>query len=201
VGGWDKNASDVPRETLIKIIVDISIDSSIIYIYQELTWWSKNSMNHKIKNFFTFGVYDRLVKAECEVINLKSKLSDLDIQSTVEDIIRNDGIVDDEIRNNFSPSDYDLVTTDDYDFDSFVTDDDVVDESRVERIIQNYLEDYHDAAEMDTAIKEGIKEHQGELVESMVKKVCKDMLVDWCQRTIIAAHKKQEETDSSSDNS
>jgi hypothetical protein len=54
---------------------------------------------------------------------------------------------------------------------------------------------------MDTAIKEGIKEHQGELVESMVKKVCKDMLVDWCQRTIIAAHKKQEETDSSSDNS
>jgi len=41
VGGWDKNASDVPRETLIKIIIDISIDKSNIYIYQELTWWSK----------------------------------------------------------------------------------------------------------------------------------------------------------------
>lgn len=147
-------------------------------------------MNHKIKNFFTFGVYDRLVKAECEVINLKSKLSDLDIQSTVEDIIRNDGIVDDEIRNNFSPSDYDLVTTDDYDFDDFSTDDD----------LERKLEDYYDADEVNDIIIKEVKESQGELVESMVKKVCTEMLVDWCERTAKAAN-KQEETDSSSDNS
>jgi hypothetical protein len=195
VGGWDKNASDVPRETLIKIIIDISINSSIIYIYQELTWWSKNIMNfkYKIKNFFTFGLMKRLDEAECKIINLRETVSGMDIQSTVEDIIRNDGIIEDEIRNNFRPDDYDLVTTNDYDFDSFVDTD-------VEDTIRDYLADYHDAASMDTAIKEGIEEHQGELVKSMVKKVCTEMLVDWCERTAKAAD-KQEETDSSSDNS
>ena len=151
------------------------------------------NFKYKIKNFFTFGLMKRLDEAECKIINLREKVSGMDIQSTVEDIIRNDGIIEDEIRNNFNPSDYDLVTTDDYDFDSFVDTD-------VEDTIRDYLVDYHDAAEMDTAIKEGIKEHQGELVESMVKKVCTEMLVDWCERTAKAAN-KQEETDSSSDNS
>jgi hypothetical protein len=152
-------------------------------------------MNHKIKNFFTFGVYDRLVKAECEVIKLREAVSNINVSDAVYDEINNQDIL---TANNFSPSDYDLVSSDDYDFDSFVDTD-------VEDTIRDYLADYHDAAEMDTAIKEGIKEHQGELVESMVKKVCKDMLIDWCQRTAEAAKwyspSKQEETDSSSDNS
>jgi hypothetical protein len=159
-------------------------------------------MKNTIKNFLTFGLYNRVCEAEKQsqsyYSELKRSIEKIDVDQAIDAAIDNASILTD---NNFSPSDYDLVSSDDYDFDSFVTDDDVVDESRVERIIQNYLEDYHDAEEMDTAIKEGIEEHQGELVESMVKKVCKDMLVDWCQRTIIAAHKKQEETDSSSDNS
>ena len=192
MGGWDKNASDVPRETLIKIIIDISIDKSNIYIYQELTWWSKNIMNfkYKIKNFFTFGLMKRLDEAECKIINLRESVSGIDVDSQVEDEINRRNILTED---NFSPSDYDLVSSDDYDFDSFVDTD-------VEDTIRDYLADYHDAASMDTAIKEGIEEHQGELVKSMVKKVCTEMLVDWCERTAKAAN-KQEETDSSSDNS
>ena len=163
-------------------------------------------MKNTIKNFLTFGLYNRVCEAEKQsqsyYSELKRSIEKIDVDQAIDAAIDNASILTD---NNFSPSDYDLVSSDDYDFDSFVTDDDVVDESRVERIIQNYLEDYHDAEEMDTAIKEGIKEHQGELVESMVKKVCKDMLIDWCQRTAEAAKwyspSKQAETDSSSDNS
>ncbi len=141
-------------------------------------------MNHKIKNFLTFGLYDRLVKAECEVINLKSKISDLDIQSTVEDIIRNDGIVDDEIRNNFSPSDYDLVTTDDYDFDTFMNDDEVA------RVVENEMEDYREKIDQD--IRDNISEMQGRFIKDTVKEICTEMLVDWCTRTAEAANKNKE---------
>jgi hypothetical protein len=144
----------------------------------------KNKMNHKIKNFLTFGLYDRLVKAECEVINLKSKISDLDIQSTVEDIIRNDGIVDDEIRNNFSPSDYDLVTTDDYDFDTFMNDDEVA------RVVENEMEDYREKIDQD--IRDNISEMQGRFIKDTVKEICTEMLVDWCTRTAEAANKNKE---------
>ncbi len=141
-------------------------------------------MNHKIKNFLTFGLYDRLFKAECEVINLKSKISDLDIQSTVEDIIRNDGIVDDEIRNNFSPSDYDLVTTDDYDFDTFMNDDEVA------RVVENEMEDYREKIDQD--IRDNISEMQGRFIKDTVKEICTEMLVDWCTRTAEAANKNKE---------
>ena len=155
------------------------------------------NFKYKIKNFFTFGLMKRLDEAECKIINLREKVSGMDVESEVEEIINRDDIL---TAHNFSPSDYDLVSSDDYDFDSFVTDDDVVDESRVERIVQNYLEDYHDAEEMDTAIKEGIEDAQIDHIKNMVKIVCTEMLVDWCKRTA-EAEDKQEETDSSSDNS
>jgi hypothetical protein len=153
-------------------------------------------LTYKIKNFFTFGLMKRLDEAECKIINLREAVSDLDIDSQVEDEINRRNILTED---NFSPSDYDLVSSDDYDFDSFITEDDSVGEQDVEKIVRDYLEDYHDAQEMDEAIKENIKDAQGELIESMVKKVCTEMLVDWCQRTAEAADKQQEETDSSSE--
>jgi hypothetical protein len=153
-------------------------------------------LTYKIKNFFTFGLMKRLDEAECKIINLREAVSDLDIDSQVEDEINRRNILTED---NFSPSDYDLVSSDDYDFDSFITEDDAVDEQDVEKIVRDYLEDYHDAQEMDEAIKEAIEDAQGELIESMVKKVCTEMLVDWCQRTAEAADKQQEETDSSSE--
>lgn len=163
-------------------------------------------MKNTIKNFLTFGLYNRVCEAEKQsqsyYSELKRSIDNIDISVAVEEEINNQDIL---TGHNFSPSDYDLVSSDDYDFDSFVTDDDVVDESRVERIIQNYLEDYHDAEEMDKAIRDSIGEMQGRFIEETVKKVCKDMLIDWCQRTAEAAKwyspSKQEETDSSSDNS
>lgn len=151
-------------------------------------------MNHKIKNFFTFGVYDRLVKAECEVINLKESIASIDVDSQVEDEINRRNVLTED---NFSPSDYDLVSSDDYDFDYFMN------ESDVRNDIDNALDDYHESRvkeEMDRAIKKGIEESQGAFLEVMVKKVCIEMLIDWCERTAKAAN-KQEETDSSSDNS
>ena len=154
-------------------------------------------LTYKIKNFFTFGLMKRLDEAECKIINLRETVSDLDIDSQVEEEINRRNVLTED---NFSPSDYDLVSSDDYDFDSFITEDDSVGEQDVEKIVRDYLEDYHDAQEMDEAIKEAIEDAQGELIESMVKKVCTEMLVDWCQRTAEAAN-KQEETDSSSDNS
>ena len=154
-------------------------------------------LTYKIKNFFTFGLMKRLDEAECKIINLRETVSDLDIDSQVEEEINRRNVLTED---NFSPSDYDLVSSDDYDFDSFITEDDSVGEEDVEKIVRDYLEDYHNAQEMDEAIKEAIEDAQGELIESMVKKVCTEMLVDWCQRTAEAAD-KQEETDSSSDNS
>lgn len=151
-------------------------------------------MKNTIKNFLTFGLYNRVCEAEKQsqsyYSELKRSIDNIDISVAVEEEINNQDIL---TSHNFSPSDYDLVSSDDYDFDSFVDTD-------VEDTIRDYLADYHDAADMDKAIKEGIKEHQGELVKSMVKKVCTEMLIDWCKRTAEAAD-KQEETDSSSDNS
>ena len=153
-------------------------------------------LTYKIKNFFTFGLMKRLDEAECKIINLRETVTDLDIDSQVEEEINRRNVLTED---NFSPSDYDLVSSDDYDFDSFITEDDSVGEEDVEKIVRDYLEDYHDAQEMDEAIKEAIEDAQGELIESMVKKVCTEMLVDWCQRTAEAADKQQEETDSSSE--
>lgn len=144
-------------------------------------------MNHKIKNFLTFGMYDRLVQAECQVIKLKEAISKIDVDQAIDAAIDNASILTD---NNFSPSDYDLVSSNDYDFDDFSTSDD----------LERKLEDYYNADEVNDIIVSEVKESQNELVESMVKKVCTDMLVDWCKRTAEAAN-KQEETDSSSHNS
>jgi len=155
------------------------------------------NFKYKIKNFFTFGLMKRLDEAECKIINLREKVSGMDVESEVEEIINRDGIL---TESNFSPSDYDLVSSDDYDFDSFITEDDSVGEQDVEKIVRDYLEDYHDAEEMDEAIKEGIEDAQGVILEVKVKKVCTEMLIDWCKRTAEAAN-KQEKTDSSSDNS
>ena len=134
-------------------------------------------MNHKIKNFLTFGLYDRLVKAECDVINLKSKLSSID--STILEEIDGRGVLTED---SFSPSDYDLVTNQDYDFDSFVDEYDV----------NKKFEDYYTASEMDEAIRDSIGEMQGRFIKDTVKEICTEMLVDWCTRTAEAANKNKE---------
>ena len=139
----------------------------------------------------------RLDEAECKIINLREKVSDMDVESEVEEIINRESIL---TEGNFDPSDYDLVSSNDYDFDSFITEDDSVGEQDVEKIVKEYLEDYHDAKEMDEAIKEAIEDAQIDHIKNMVKIVCTEMLIDWCKRTA-EAEDKQEETDSSSDNS
>tara|TARA_R100001082_G_scaffold71196_2_gene40585 strand:+ start:84 stop:554 length:471 start_codon:yes stop_codon:yes gene_type:complete len=154
-------------------------------------------LTYKIKNFFTFGLMKRLDEAECKIINLREKVSDMDVESEVEEIINRESIL---TEGNFDPSDYDLVSSNDYDFDSFITEDDSVGEQDVEKIVKEYLEDYHDAKEMDEAIKEAIEDAQIDHIKNMVKIVCTEMLIDWCKRTA-EAEDKQEETDSSSDNS
>ena len=127
-------------------------------------------MNHKIKNFFTFGVYDRLVKAECEVIKLKESIASIDVDSQVEDEINRRNVLTED---NFSPSDYDLVSSDDYDFDYFMN------ESDVRNDIDNAIDSFDVTDKIDEAISE--------VTESMVKKVCTEMLIDWCERTAKAA--------------
>lgn len=155
-------------------------------------------MNHKIKNFLTFGLYDRLVQAECDVINLKSKLSSID--STILEEIDGRGVLTED---NFSASDYDLVTHQDYDFDSFVTGDECVGEQDVERLIREHVEDYvyevdkkfedyYNATEIDQAIRDSIGEMQGGFIKDTVKEICTEMLVDWCTRTAEAANKNKE---------
>jgi hypothetical protein len=134
-------------------------------------------MNHKIKNFLTFGLYDRLVKAECDVINLKSKLSSID--STILEEIDARGVLTED---NFSPSDYDLVTHQEYDFDTFIDEYDV----------NKKFEDYYNATEIDEAIRDSIGEMQGRFIKDTIKETCTEMLVDWCTRTAEAANKNKE---------
>ena len=134
-------------------------------------------MNHKIKNFLTFGLYDRLVKAECDVINLKSKLSSID--STILEEIDARGVLTED---NFSPSDYDLVTHQDYDFDTFIDEYDV----------NKKFEDYYNATEIDEAIRDSIGEMQGRFIKDTIKETCTEMLVDWCTRTAEGANKNKE---------
>ena len=87
-------------------------------------------MNHKIKNFLTFGVYDRLVKAECEVIKLKESISAIeqeDVADMVEEEINKRSILTED---NFCPGDYDCIVEGEYDLsdlDTFLTEDDACD--------------------------------------------------------------------------
>ena len=89
-------------------------------------------MFNKMKNILTFGLYNRLVQAECDLIKakessysyyseLKRTIENLDIDDAVEEEINKRDIL---TQDNFSPSDFDIVTSDDYDFDSFVSTDD-----------------------------------------------------------------------------
>ena len=149
-------------------------------------------MNHKIKNFLTFGMYDRLVQAECEVIQLKeaiSKVQSTDIDSMIEDEISRRNILTED---NFSPSDYDLVQSYDYDFDTFMNEDEVA------REVEVRIDEFK--SEMFDEVKNQVEDAQKLVIIQTVKQVCTEMLVDWCKRTAEAAN-KQEETDSSSDNS
>jgi hypothetical protein len=155
-------------------------------------------MNHKIKNFLTFGLYDRLVKAECDVINLKSKLSSID--STILEEIDGRGVLTED---SFSASDYDLVTHQDYDFDSFVTGDECVGEQDVERLIREHVEDYvydvdkkfedyYNATEIDEMVRDAVAASQLKFIKDTIKETCTEMLVDWCTRTAEAANKNKE---------
>ena len=168
-------------------------------------------MNHKIKNFLTFGLYDRLVKTECELIKakeasysyyseLKRSIEKIDIDQAIDAAIDNASILTDR---NFSPSDYDLVTNQDYDFESFVTGDECVGERDVERLIKEHVEDYvydidkkfedyYNAAEIDKEIRDSIGEMQGRFIKDTIKETCTEMLVDWCTRTAEAANKNKE---------
>ena len=149
-------------------------------------------MNHKIKNFLTFGLYDRLVKAECELIKakeasysyyseLKRSIEKIDIDQAIDAAIDNASILTD---NNFSPSDYDLVSSNDYYFESFVDEDDVA------RVVESGMEDYRQKIDQD--IRDNIGEMQGRFIKDTVKEICTEMLVDWCTRTAEAANKNKE---------
>ena len=82
-------------------------------------------MFNKMKNILTFGLYNRLVEAERQAQSyyseLKRTIENLDIDGAVEEEINKRDIL---TQDNFSPSDFDIVTKDDYDFDSFVSTDD-----------------------------------------------------------------------------
>jgi hypothetical protein len=149
-------------------------------------------MNHKIKNFLTFGLYDRLVKTECELIKakeasysyyseLKRSIEKIDIDQAIDAAIDNSSILTD---NNFSPSDYDLVSSNDYYFESFVDEDDVA------RVVESGMEDYRQKIDQD--IRDNIGEMQGRFIKDTVKEICTEMLVDWCTRTAEAANKNKE---------
>ncbi len=150
-------------------------------------------MKSTIKNLLTFGLYNRVCEVEKKSTSyyseLKRSIEDLDIDSQVEEEINSRNILTED---NFSPCDYDLVSSDDYDFDSFATEEDVADEVRAR------LEDYVDRNEIDEMVRDAVAASQLKFIEDRVKKVCTEMLVDWCKRTAEAAE-KQEETNSSSD--
>ena len=113
-------------------------------------------MFNKMKNILTFGLYNRLVQAECDLIKakeasysyyseLKRTIENLDIDGAVEEEINKRDIL---TQDNFSPSDFDIVTSDDYDFDDFMTRDDVEDETRglvheddIHNVIENKIDD------------------------------------------------------------
>jgi len=151
-------------------------------------------MKSTIKNFLTFGLYNRVCEVEKKSTSyyseLKRSIEDLDIDSQVEDEINRRNILTED---NFSPCDYDLVSSDDYDFDSFATEEDVVDEVRAR------LEDYVDRNEIDEMVRDAVAASQLKFIKDTIKETCTEMLVDWCKRTAEAADKQQEETDSSSD--
>ena len=82
-------------------------------------------MFNKMINILTFGLYNRLVEAERQAQSyyseLKRMIENLDIDGAVEEEINKRDVL---TQDNFSPSDFDIVTSDDYDFDSFVSTDD-----------------------------------------------------------------------------
>tara|TARA_R100000315_G_C5206796_1_gene122317 strand:- start:83 stop:580 length:498 start_codon:yes stop_codon:yes gene_type:complete len=165
-------------------------------------------MKSTIKNFLTFGLYNKVCEVEKKSTSyyseLKRSIEDLDIDSQVEEEINRRNVLTED---NFSPSNYSLVQDDDWDFDSFATQEDAADE------VNARLEDYYDVAQMDEAIRDAVAASQLKFIEDTVKKVCTQMLVDWCRRTAEAAElsdqdiadianyfeSKQEETDSSSE--
>jgi hypothetical protein len=123
----------------------------------------------------------RLDEAECKIINLRESVSGIDVDSQVEDEINRRNILTED---NFSPSDYDLVSSNDYYFESFVDEDDVA------RVVESGMEDYRQKIDQD--IRDNIGEMQGRFIKDTVKEICTEMLVDWCTRTAEAANKNKE---------
>ena len=89
----------------------------------------------KIRNFLTFGLYNRVVEAERQAQSYYSELKRMienlvhesDIEDAVEEEINKRSILTED---NFCPSDYDCVVEGDYDLsdlDTFLTEDDVRD--------------------------------------------------------------------------
>lgn len=85
----------------------------------------------KIRNFLTFGLYNRVVEAERQAQSyyseLKRMIEESDIEDAVEEEINKRSILTED---NFCPSDYDCVVEGDYDLsdlDTFLTEDDVRD--------------------------------------------------------------------------
>ena len=149
-------------------------------------------MKNTIKNFLTFGLYNRVCEAEKQsqsyYSELKRSIENIDVDSQVEEEINSRNILTED---NFSPCNYDLVSSDDYDFGEFVSEDDVA------REVEVRIDEYK--SEMFDDVKKQIEQAQGLVIIQTVKQVCTEMLVNWCKRTAEAAN-KQEETDSSSDN-
>ncbi len=131
-------------------------------------------MFNKMINILTFGLYNRLVEAERQAQSyyseLKRMIENLDIDGAVEEEINKRDVL---TQDNFSPSDFDIVTSDDYDFDSFVSTDDykfddfmdyddvqkeltgLVHESEIKEVIEKKIDDGFKSA-IDNSVETAI---------------------------------------------
>ena len=146
-------------------------------------------MFNKMKNILTFGLYNRLVQAECDLIKakeasysyyseLKRTIENLDIDGAVEEEINKRDIL---TQDNFSPSDYDIVTKDDYDFDSFVSTDDYnfddfMDYDDVQKELAGLVH--------ESEIEEVIEKKNRKEIDNSVERIINDTILDLAHKVL-----------------
>jgi len=156
-------------------------------------------MFNKMKNILTFGLYNRLVEAESTLWTLADKYSELkrrsdSLESDIEEMIQDienldiDGAVEEEInkrdiltQDNFSPSDYDIVTKDDYDFDSFVSTDDYnfddfMDYDDVQKELAGLVH--------ESEIEEVIEKKNRKEIDNSVERIINDTILDLAHKVL-----------------
>jgi hypothetical protein len=139
-------------------------------------------MFNKMINILTFGLYNRLVEAERQAQSyyseLKRMIENLDIDGAVEEEINKRDIL---TQDNFSPSDFDIVTSDDYDFDSFLSTDDYN--------LDDFM-DYDDVQKEltglvhETEIEEVIEKKNRNEIDKSVQRALDDTIVDLAHKSL-----------------